>query len=196
MNGDAHDPSRTSWYLTDALYADLIAAFTNWQLAGGEIDDPAIRDSCRRFLEQEARALDQHRLRDWLAMFAAECVYWVPSTVDAGDPRKEITITFDDRRRLEDRVFRLETDAAWSQQPQSRTSRIVSNVEVFRTPDETIRMARANFITTEFRDGMIRTFAGWNGYRLQQKGNDWQIRAKQVNLINCDQNLRNPSIVI
>jgi len=196
MNGDPHDPARTSWYLTDTYYGDLIAAFTDWQHEGGEIDDPAIRDSCRRFLEREARALDQHRLHDWLAMFAPECVYWVPSTVDAGDPRKEITITFDDRRRLEDRVFRLETDAAWSQQPQSRTSRIVSNIELFRTPDETIRMARANFITTEFRDGTIRTFAGWNGYRLQETGAGWLIRAKQVNLINCDQNLRNPSIVL
>lgn len=196
MSGAVDNPSKTSWYLTDAYYAELIAAFTDWQLEGGEIGDPAIRDGCRRFLEREARALDQHRLRDWLAMFARACVYWVPSTVNAGDPRKEITITFDDRRRLEDRVFRLETDAAWSQQPRSRTCRIISNVEVFRTPDEPIRMVRANFLTTEFRDGMLRTFAGWNGYRLQQKGSTWLILAKQVNLIDCDQNLRNPSIVL
>lgn len=190
------DSSRTSWYLTDKYYADLIAAFTDWQRDDGAVADPAVRDSCRRFLEREARLLDRHLLQDWLSLFAAECAYWVPATPEAGDPRKEITITFDDRRRLEDRIFRLETDAAWSQQPQSRTSRMIANVEVFRTPAEPIRMVRANFLTTEFRDGSMRTFAGWNGYRLEQKGDDWLIHAKQVNLIDCDQNLRNPSIIL
>ena len=105
------DPSRTSYYLTDAYYAGTVAAFTDWRTDKREIADPVQRDSVRRFLEREARLLDEHRLQDWLALFAPECVYWIPATPEAGDPRAEITVTFDDRRRLEDRVFRLETDA-------------------------------------------------------------------------------------
>ena len=40
---------------------------------------------------------------------------------------------FDDRRRLEDRVYRLRTGFAWSQAPASRTVRLITNVEVFAT---------------------------------------------------------------
>ena len=64
-------------------------------------------------------------------MYAPECIYWVPGTPEAGDPRREIAISFDDRRRMEDRIYRLRTGYAWSQAPKSRTVRMVSNVEVF-----------------------------------------------------------------
>ena len=190
------DPSRSSYYLTDAYYAGTVAAFTDWRTDKREIADPVQRDSVRRFLEREARLLDEHRLQDWLALFAPECVYWIPATPEAGDPRAEITVTFDDRRRLEDRVFRLETDAAWSQQPVSRTSRMISNVELFAGPSDGEAMARSVFLTTEFRQGETRRFAGWNGYRLRAERDGWLIVAKQVNLIDCDQNLRNPSIIL
>ena len=39
-----------------------------------------LRDSLRRLLETEARLLEQNRLDDWLALYAPECVYWVPAT--------------------------------------------------------------------------------------------------------------------
>ena len=94
-----------------------------------------MRDEFRRLLEREARLLDQLRYDDWLAMYAPECVYWVPSTPQAGDPRREIAIMFDDRRRLEDRVYRLRTGFAWSQAPASRTVRLITNVEVFATAE-------------------------------------------------------------
>ena len=77
-------------------------------------------------------------------MFTPECVYWIPSTPTGGDPRKEIAITFDDRRRLEDRVYRLRTGYAWSQKPKSRTVRMVSNVEVFDAGRTDTRMVRSN----------------------------------------------------
>ena len=53
-----------------------------------------------------------------------------------GDPRREIAISFDDRRRMEDRIYRLRTGYAWSQAPKSRTVRMISNVEVFATDRE------------------------------------------------------------
>jgi len=190
------DPAAASWYLTDQYYADTIAAFTDCWGDDREILDGATRDSCRAFVEREARILDELRLDDWLALFIDECAYWIPSTPEAGDPRKEITITFDDRRRLEDRVFRLQTDAAWSQQPVSRTSRMVSNVAVFSVPDSKTIMVRSVFQTTEFRQVETRRFAGWNGHHLRPEGDGWLIVAKQVNLIDCDQNLRNPSIIL
>lgn len=190
------DPSRSSHYVGDEFYAELVAAFADWRRDDAEIDDPVLRDSCRRFLDREARLLDEGRNDDWLGMFAPECLYWVPASADGGDPRREVAIAFDDRRRLEDRVFRLASPYAWSQQPASRTSRIVSNAAVFSTGDDAIVMVRSSFLVTEFHAGDYRTWAGWYGHRLRRAGSAWEILVKQINLIDYDQNLRNPSITL
>lgn len=190
------DPARTSHYVGDDFYSELVEAFTGWQQDVAEITDIELRDPCRRFIEREARLLDQGRNDDWLALFAPECLYWVPASADGGDPRREVAIAFDDRRRLEDRVFRLASPYAWSQQPVSRTSRIVSNTAVFSTGDDAIVMARSSFLVTEFHAGDYRTWAGWYGHRLRRKGDGWEILVKQANLIDYDQNLRNPSITL
>lgn len=195
MNMPAPDPSRTSHYVSDALYSELIANFADWQRDEHVVTDPPVRDFFRSLLEREARLLDQLRYEDWLTMLAAECIYWVPSTPNAGDPRREIAVMFDDRRRLEDRVYRLRTGFAWSQAPASRTVRLITNVEVFATDSDAVRMLRSNFLITEFWGDETRILSGWCGYRVVQQDGRWEIQAKQVNLLECDQCIRNPSII-
>lgn len=189
-----HDPSLSSYYVNERFYQELVEQFTDWQR--NEIDDPAERDRCRALIEREARLLDQLCFDEWLAMYSAECIYWVPGTPEAGDPRREIAISFDDRRRMEDRIFRLRTGYAWSQAPKSRTVRMISNVEVFATGTRTARMVRSNLLISEFRVDGTRFLSGWCGHRLVENAGRWEIKVRQVNLIDCDQNLRNPSIVI
>jgi benzoate/toluate 1,2-dioxygenase beta subunit len=190
------DPSRTSHYVGDALYRELIANFSGWQDDARAIADVAVRDRFRMLLEREARLLDQLRYEDWLALYAPECIYWVPSTPAAGDPRREISVMFDDRRRLEDRIYRLRTGFAWSQAPASRTVRLVANVEVFSTAHEDTRMLRSNFLISEFWGDETRLLTGWAGHLVVRDGEGWTIQAKQVNLIDCDQSIRNPSIIL
>jgi benzoate/toluate 1,2-dioxygenase beta subunit len=191
-----HDPSLTSYYVTDAFYRELVEHFTDWQRDDLAIADAAERDRFRMLLEREARLLDQLRFDEWLSLYAPECIYWVPSTPAGGDPRREIAISFDDRRRMEDRIFRLRTGYAWSQAPKSRTVRMISNVEVFSAGQETARMVRSNFLISEFRPDGVRFLSGWCGHRLVCDGGRWLIQVRQINLIDCDQNLRNPSIVL
>ena len=190
------NPSRSSHYVNDTLYRELVANFSNWQDDARALTDVAIRDEFRQLLEREARFLDQLRYEDWLKMYAAECIYWVPSTPGAGDPRREISVMFDDRRRLEDRVYRLRTGFAWSQAPASRTVRMISNVEVFATAKDNTRMLRSNFLINEFWGDETRVLTGWTGHRVVREGGKWTIQAKQVNLIDCDQCIRNPSIIL
>ena len=191
-----HDPSRFSYYVTDAFYSELVNDFTEWQMEERAVEDPVERDRFRRLVEREARMLDQLLFEDWLKLFAPECAYWVPSTPEGGDPRREIAVMFDDRRRLEDRVYRLRTGYAWSQAPSSRTSRLISNVEVFASNTLDQRMVRSNFAISEFWDGEIRMLAGWTGHRFRKIAGTWKISAKQINLLNCDQCIRNPSIIL
>ena len=190
------DPSRTSYYVNDALYRALIANFADWQRDDRAVADPAERDLFRRLIEREARLLDQLRYEEWLTLFARECIYWVPATPNAGDPRREVAVMFDDRRRLEDRVFRLRTGFAWSQAPASRTVRLIANVEVFATDRDDVRMARSTFLIHEFWGDETRFLSGWAGHRFAQADGRWEIAVKQVNLIECDQCIRNPSIIL
>ena len=192
----ASDPSRSSHYVNDTLYRELIGNFTDWQEDARAVTDLAVRDEFRRLLEREARLLDQLRYDDWLNMYAPECIYWVPSTPKAGDPRREISVMFDDRRRLEDRIYRLRTGFAWSQAPASRTVRLIANVEVFATAGDDVRMLRSNFLISEFWGDETRVLTGWAGHRVVREAGGWKIQAKQVNLINCDQCIRNPSIIL
>lgn len=196
MSDQIKDPSRSSYYVDSDFYQTLITRFSNWQDDARIVTDAAERDSFRALLEREARLLDQHRYEDWLKMFTPECVYWAPGRPEGGDPRTEIAVIFDDRRRLEDRVYRLRTGYAWSQAPRSRTVRLVTNVEVFATDDASRRMLRANFLISEFWDDEVRLLSGWCGYNMERSGSAWLIQAKQINLIDCDQCIRNPSIIL
>jgi 3-phenylpropionate/cinnamic acid dioxygenase small subunit len=190
------DPSRSSYYVSDALYRALIADFSDWQRDDRAVADLAERDQFRMLLEREARLLDQLRYEDWLGLFARECIYWVPATPNGGDPRREVAVMFDDRRRLEDRVYRLRTGYAWSQAPASRTVRLITNAEVFATERDSARMVRSNFLITEFWGDETRILSGWTGHRFVQQNGRWEIFAKQVNLLECDQCIRNPSIIL
>ena len=191
-----HDPAFVSHYVTDALYRELIDTFKDWQRDDRAVLDVDERERFRALIEREARLLDQLDFDAWLAMYAPECIYWVPTVPGGGDPRREIAICFDDRRRMEDRIYRLRTGYAWSQAPVSRTVRMISNVEVFGAANPAKRMVRSNFLISEFRPDGVRFLSGWCGHRFVERGGHWEIEVRQVNLIDCDQNLRNPSIIL
>src|SRR6516225_3221331 len=85
---------------------------------------------CERFLLHEARLLDEGKFDDWLALFTPDGWYWVPSEPDQDNPHDTVSLIYDDRRLLETRVRRLASPRIYSQEPRSRTSRIVSNVSI------------------------------------------------------------------
>jgi 3-phenylpropionate/cinnamic acid dioxygenase small subunit len=182
-------------YVNEDFYERLARDFSDWQDDAKLQADPRLITECAALLQREARLLDQQRFDEWLALFSPECLLWIPATPGGGDPRREVAIVFDDRRRLEDRIFRLRTGAAWSQAPASRTVRLLSNIEVFGT--QAAPFARSNFLISEFRAGETRLWPGWCGYRLRRHASSGlQIEVKQLNLLECDQNLRNPSFLL
>ena len=142
------------------FYRELIEAFKDWQRDDRAVLDPHERERFRALIEREARLLDQLDFDAWLSMYAPECIYWVPATPGGGDPRREVAISFDDRRRMKDRIYRLRTGYAWSQAPVSRTVRIISNVEVFAAAFASKRMVRSNFLISEFRPDGARFLSG------------------------------------
>ncbi len=57
-------------------------------------------------------------------------------------------------------------------------------------------MLRSNFLISEFCGDETRVLTGWAGHRVLQNGTGWKIQAKQVNLIDCDQCIRNLIIIL
>jgi 3-phenylpropionate/cinnamic acid dioxygenase small subunit len=143
--------------------------------------------ACENFLILEARLLDEARFDEWLALFTADAWYWVPSQPDQKSPRDTISLIYDDRRLLETRVRRLSSPRIYSQEPRSRTSRIVANVTIEEAaPDGQSCTVRSKFQLLEYRRNAQTPYAGTSFHRLVRAGDDIRIAWKRVDLVNCD----------
>src|SRR3954465_12382666 len=124
---------------------------------------------CEQLLIHEARLLDEARFDDWLALFTPAAWYWVPAEPGQQSPRDTISLMYDDRRLLETRVRRLSSPRIYSQEPRSRTSRIVTNVTLEETAPDFV-LVRAKFMLIEFRRNEQRLFGGTCFHRLVADG--------------------------
>src|SRR5262252_9529774 len=121
--------------------------------------------TCEAFLMHEARLLDEARFDEWLALFTADAWYWVPSQPGQESPRDTVSLIYDDRRLLETRVRRLASPRIYSQEPRSRTSRIVANVTIEETGGDHA-LIRSKLMMIEFRRNEQRLFGGTCFHRL------------------------------
>ena len=85
-------------------------------MIGSAID--ITKDAVEAFLYHEARLADENRYDEWFALWTEDVCYWVPVNVDDYDPDEHVSILYDNRDRLQDRIDRLKSGGAWSQEPQ------------------------------------------------------------------------------
>jgi benzoate/toluate 1,2-dioxygenase beta subunit len=143
------------------------------------------REDCEEFLLHEARLLDEAKFDDWLALFTSDAQYWVPSEPNQQNPHDTVSLMYDDRRLLETRVRRLASPRIYSQEPRSRTSRIVANVTLEES-SAGHALVRSKFMMIEFRRNEQRLFGGTCFHRLVRYESTLRIRLKRVDLLNCD----------
>ncbi|NMH93134.1 aromatic-ring-hydroxylating dioxygenase subunit beta [Pseudonocardia bannensis] len=191
---DREDTDRWSYYLDPDFYRHLADVARSWS-DDWPPADPLVRSECEAVLAREARLIDEARFNEWLELFTDRCLYWVPITPGGGDPRTEVSHSFDDRRRMTDRVYWLRTGLAFCQIPQSRTRRMITNVEVLDEPSGDRRRVRSNFVVHEFRAGVARSYPGWYGHLLERHDGDWRIAVKQVNLLDSEHGHENLTII-
>lgn len=188
------DTSRYSYHVDDEFYAGLLAELASWDAEWTPVDPATLRE-CEDALFREARLLDDARFEEWTELLTADCLYWLPITPGGGDPRSEVTLAFDDRRRVLDRVFWLRTGLAYSQIPASRTRRMISNVEASWGARPGELRVRSNFVVWEFRVGNMRALPGYYAHLLRREDDDWRIAVKQVNLIDAEHRHENLTVV-
>lgn len=150
-------------------------------------------------LTLEAQLLDARRLEEWLSLLTSDFVYWVPAEHGQTDAESRISLVYDDRAILEDRVWRLKHPKMFSQNPQARQVRVVSGMVTDGAVDPATSslVVRSKFVMFEHRQAHNRTFGGDYEHRLVRDastGGEWRIASKTVRLANCDAVLWNVAV--
>lgn len=155
----------------------------------------ALTHEVAAFLYLEADLADNHRYDEWLALWAQELLYWVPCNADTIDPAQQVSIIYDDFARLEERLFRLKTKHAHSQNPRSRLSRTVANI-CLHDFNADGGVVTSRFTLGESRQDRITTWIGSQRHVLERDGTSFKIREKRVLLINNDSPMGNLTFVV
>ncbi len=153
--------------------------------------EPLGKAEAEAFLVHEGRLLDEQRYDEWMNLFTPDAYYWAPSRADQPDPHSEVSLIFDDKEIMEQRLKRLRHPRIFAQLPPSRAVRQITNVTV----DE-VDQKRGEFITRsvffmyEFRpclpEPIQRIFAGQYRHCLRRNGKELLIAWKKTMLVNCD----------
>ncbi|HEX2494924.1 MAG TPA: aromatic-ring-hydroxylating dioxygenase subunit beta [Steroidobacter sp.] len=155
----------------------------------------ALLERVQAFLYQEADLADRHVYSDWLALWAEDAVYWIPCNDDDADPQTHVALIYETRSGLEDRVRRLSSGYAHSQNPQTRLSRVVANIRTIELPDGLVEVRSVCNITA-FRRQIIETLAARVVHRLRPYGDGFRIVSKTVYLVNNDGYIGNMTFLI
>lgn len=155
-----------------------------------------------QFLYREARLLDERDFYAWMELLADDFVYWVP-IIPGTDPEQQTSVVYDDRKLVDERVFRLLETPAHAQSPPSRTQHDITNVEVLGRDGDVLDV-RCNLTVHEMRPGdpgqvglgHPRRFAARCEYVLVDDGEDLRVRSKTCLLLDRDRPLYNLTFIL
>ena len=158
---------------------------------------PVDQHEIERVLYHEARLLDTGRLDEWLGMYTDDAIYWVPSNADDIDPITHVSLIYDDRERMQDRVWSIQSGVRWSQDPASKMRHLISNVEVVEEKADEV-VVSSNFATFEIRRAIYgdRYFVGRYEHRLRRVNGSWRIAFKKIELLNNDAPIENLTMIL
>jgi 3-phenylpropionate/cinnamic acid dioxygenase small subunit len=138
-----------------------------------------------QFLYHEARLMDEGRYAEWFELWGEDAIYWVPCNEDNIDPARHVSIIYDNRVRLAERIERLKSGSVLAVEPRPRMRRVISNIEVLAEGPE-IEVG-SNFILGTIRWGEQQLWIGRSVHRVRPKGDSFEIARKTVLLINNDE---------
>jgi 3-phenylpropionate/cinnamic acid dioxygenase small subunit len=164
------------------------------------LDRLLLAQEIAEFLYREAELLDERRYQDWLALLADDVRYWMPMrrNVKYGESEREFTRSrtdinwFDEgKETLARRVKQIETGIHWAEEPVSRISHLVSNVQI---AEATPSIAEAREVGVKCRFLIYRNrvetetdiLVGKREDLLRREGDDWRIARRKIVL---DQNV-------
>jgi 3-phenylpropionate/cinnamic acid dioxygenase small subunit len=143
----------------------------------------ATLEDVTQFIYREARLQDEHRYDEWEALWTDDGVYWVPANGDGGDPEQVMSIIYDNRSRIALRIRQYHTGKRFSQTPQSRMRRPISNIEVTEDDGQELSVGSNVLIFENQTRGDV-LWAARTEYRLRRVDGALRMARKKVNLVN------------
>jgi 3-phenylpropionate/cinnamic acid dioxygenase small subunit len=148
-----------------------------------------LKHELEEFLFLEAALLDDRRFEEWVSLFSDDLEYWMPvrSTRLARDAEHEFAqfgegaFFDDDKASMEQRVRKLRTGYAWSEDPPSRVRHFISNVRILERPDDGSIRLSCNFLI--YRSRLEVDEDWWVGRRedvVSRTGESWQIVKRHI----------------
>ena len=159
-----------------------------------------LKQDVEAFLYHEANLLDDRQYEEWLDLLTDDVRYWVPMrrNVKFGELEREFTREgqdinwFDEgKTTLTQRVRQILTGVHWAEEPLSRLSHLVTNVEITEATPSAADAAevslRCRFIIYRNRVATeTDILVGRREDRLRRVDGEWRIAQRQVFL---DQNV-------
>lgn len=143
----------------------------------------ATLEDVTQFIYREARLQDEHQYDEWEALWTDDGVYWVPANGDGGDPEQVMSIIYDNRSRIALRIRQYHTGKRFSQTPQSRLRRLISNIEVTEDDGSELSVGSNVLIFENQTRGDV-LWAARTEYRLRRVNGALRMARKKVNLVN------------
>jgi benzoate/toluate 1,2-dioxygenase beta subunit len=138
-------------------------------------------------LAREAHLLDDRDYEGWLELFTDDCLYWMPVDPECEDGTMRLNVFYDDRAKMRDRITRLTSGSAYTEEPVSLTSRTVSAVHLVAGDGESGSCTvRSNFLLVAHRSGAQRVLGGRCLHRLVRRSDGLRIAEKRVSLLGSD----------
>lgn len=148
--------------------------------------DEATRRRAEGFVLREARLLDDRCFDDWLALWCDDGRYWVPRHHGQDNPYDQISLFWEDAMLRKTRVRRLLNKRNWSQQPVTRSSRLVGGLQIDGVDDSGRLIVRSSLHFTDYRLEQ-RQLSGQVLHKLERvDSGEWRLSLKRIDLVNCD----------
>lgn len=148
------------------------------------------------FIYREARLQDEHQYEAWEDLWTDDGIYWVPANSGDIDPEREMSFIYDNRSRISLRVKQLLTGKHFTQTPQSRLRRLVSNIELAdgQTGGDVSAAGNSLIFESNLRGDTI--WGTRNEYRLRHVDGELKMAYKKVTLVNNDKAIYTLSFLV
>ena len=138
-----------------------------------------------QFLYRQAELLDAKKWQEYIDLFAADGIYWMPPEPSYKTWDGTPAIFAEDKNLMTVRMKRVLHPDAWSQRPAWGTNHIVSNVSIQKVfPNGSLQL-RSRFHMLELRRDDVRHFAGSYLHTLKKTPQGYQIKLQRVDMTNA-----------
>lgn len=167
------------------------------------INQPTMTQAVEQFLYHEANLIDDQDFEAWIELFTKDALYWVPANEAQMDPTQHVSIVYDTREDIKDRLWRLGSGIAHAQEPASKTIHQISNVIVNSDSQNDDVSVRCHLVIYEYRHNhhlrsmdVVAQYPARCEYQLRPTGGSYQIALRKINLLAANGALGNMGFII